>query len=451
MLSAEEYHVLEEQVEQLNIENDVCQQKITILLENNKEIPLLKKSIKKIKKEIAESEAEYEKTIETLNEQLNDHSSITRSPSKSLSITTSLNSLLGFPDDIQYNTAKSKLDTENERFEQLVNEEIQVAESLEKSANKEQILSNKIQDLINFIQKCEVLKPQVETYLGCGLYIQDLVSRLDDVKKQRKIQKGRQYRLNNWIAQTNAVHDSQMQIFNGLEKDLVNLGNKHKELEDDYHQVEILLRNETTKFNQEEFNILEALESKEKYEKETMNLVDQSNKKLEEMRNSIPKIDEQMKQIQNEINSHGVKKKKLLQKKLEMVQQLKKRITMERKAMQKQDISSELVMELTQVEENHLLEKEKIEKEVRLIEDKLKWLQANAEKKKQIIEELDKSVFPMDEPVSDSQCMKMFAQSLEEVKITNSALLSDMQEIGMELAGIEGENESLRTILSSLE
>ena len=447
MLSQEEFQVLEDQITQLKTENAELQQKIGVLHETNLQIPIFKEKISKIKQEIESSNAEYEKSIEDLNAQLKDTSSEPKSPSKTLSI----NSLLGFPDDIQLSTAKSKLESENEKFNELVDEEIQVAESLEKAATKEQILSNEIQDYVNFLNQCFVLKPQIETCLGCGLYLQDLCTELDLLRKERSKQNGRKYRLKNWIKQTSAVHESQLQILEGLNNDILNLTSKNKQIEDECHQIEIQLRNETTIYNQEEIKNLEALEEKNNYEKETENIVQQKRENMEKMRQLMPKIDEHSEQIKLEIASFGMKKQKMLQKKLEMIKELKRRIVVERKNQQKQEVNSDLVMELTQVEEQHHLEKEQIEKEIKGLEDKLHWLQVDVEKKRQILEELDKTIYPMDEPVSEERCLKMFYQSYDEVQITNNALLNDMQATGMELAGAEGENESLKTILSQLE
>lgn len=450
MLSDEEFLVMKKQLVDLQTENEEMKTKIEVLKESNRQITLIKQTISEIKEEIDKSKAEYAKTIESLNNQLEEYQD-GKVPNSI--IDTFYNSIvkLNFQEDIQLNNAKSKLESETSNLVELSQKEAELYEQIDSTASQEQLISNQIQDYNNFFDSFAVLKPQIETCMGCGLFIQDLCTKLSNLKKERSVQSGRKFRLQNWKKRKTQDYQIQSELMIKHEEDFLRINEKLNDVEIELHDTEVKLRSEVTNLNKEEYDILETQSQNEKYEKETDNLAKKAQNRISTIKNKqIPEIDDQCINIQNEINSYGIKKKKLFQKKLQMIQQLEKRIEWERQTLQKKDIISPIVEELTNVEEQNLLEKEQIEKEIKALEERLQWLQADAEKKTLIIKELEK-VVPLDQPVDEDTCLRMFYKSLDDVQVTNGALLNDLQMVGNELQGIEGENQSLKIILHQLD
>lgn len=450
MLSNEEFRVMKNQIVELQTENEDLSQKIEVLLDCNRQITLIKQTISDIKEEIDKSKAEYAKTIESLNNQLEDYQD-GKVPTSIINSFYNSIAKLKNQEELQLNSAKSKLESETSNLVELSQKEAELYEQIDGTASQEQLISNQIQDYNNFFNSFAVLKPQIETCMGCGLLIQDLCTKLTNLKKERSVQSGRRFRLKNWKLRKTQDYQIQSDLMLKHEQDLQRINEKSKGVEAELHDVENQLRNEITNLSKEEYEILEAQSANEKYEKETENITKKAHDNIMTIKNKkIPDIDNRNHNIQSEINNYGIKKKKLLQKKLEMIQQLEKRIDWERQTIQKKDIVSPIVEELTNVEEQNLLEKEQMEKEIKSLEERLQWLQADAEKKTLIIKELEK-VVPLDQPVDEDTCLKMFYKSLDDVQVTNGALLNDLQMVGNELQGIEGENQSLKTILSQLD
>lgn len=450
MLSNEEFNVMKNQLVQLQTENDEITAKIGVLKDSNRQIVLIQQAIAEIKEDIEKSKAEYAKTIESLNSQLEDYQD-GKVPSSI--INTFYNSIakLKNQEDLQLSNVKAKLESENSRQVELSQKEAKLYEKIDNAASQEQLISNQIQDYNNFFNSFTILRPQIETCMGCGLFIQDLCAKLNNLKKERSVQSGRRFRLQNWKKRKNQDFQIQSDLMERHQKDMDRIKEKSFGVEAQLHTLEVQLRNEVNALSKEEYDLFEANTEKEKYDKETEKLVNKAQEVIANIKtNTIPDIDNQINNIQSEINSYGMKKKKLLQKKIEMIRQLEKRIDFERQTLQRQDIVSPIVEELTNVEEQNLLEKEQIEKEIKQLEEQLRWYQANAEKKTLVIKELEK-VVPLDQPVDEDTCLRMFYKSLDDVQVTNEALLNDLQMVGNELQGIEGENQSLKTILSQME
>lgn len=450
MLSNEEFNVMKNQLVQLQTENDEITAKIGVLKDSNRQIVLIQQAIAGIKEDIEKSKAEYAKTIESLNNQLEDYQD-GKVPSSI--INTFYNSIakLKNQEDLQLSNVKAKLESENSRQVELSQKEAELYEKIDNAASQEQLISNQIQDYNNFFNSFTILRPQIETCMGCGLFIQDLCAKLNNLKKERSVQSGRRFRLQNWKKRKNQDFQIQSDLMGRHQKDMDRIKEKSFGVEAQLHTLEVQLRNEVNALSKEEYDLFEANTEKEKYNKETEKLVNEAQEVITNIKtNTIPDIDNQINNIQSEINSYGLKKKKLLQKKMEMIRQLEKRIDFERQTLQRQDIVSPIVEELTNVEEQNLLEKEQIEKEIKQLEEQLRWYQANAEKKTLVIKELEK-VVPLDQPVDEDTCLRMFYKSLDDVQVTNEALLNDLQMVGNELQGIEGENQSLKTILSQME
>lgn len=450
MLSNEEFNVMKRQLVELQTENDDLSQKIEVLLESNRQINLIKQTISDIKEDVDKSKAEYTKTIESLNNQLEEYQD-GKVPSSIINTFYNSFAKLNFQEELQLNNAKSKLESETTNLVELSQKEAELYEKIDSTASQEQLILNQIQDYNQFFESFLVLQPQIETCKGCGLFIQDLSTRLTNLKKERSVQSGRRFRLQNWKKRKTQDYQIQSDLMLKHEQDLQRINEKLSNVEGELHGIEAQLRNEVTNLSKEEYSILEAQSENEKYVKETENIIKKSQNHISNIKNKkIPDIEAHLLSIQNEINNYGIKKKKLLQKKLEMIQQLEKRIDWERQTLQKKDIVSPIVEELTNVEEQNLLEKEQMEKEIKSLEERLQWLQADAEKKTIIIKELEK-VVPLDQPVDEDTCLKMFYKSLDDVQVTNGALLNDLQMVGNELQGIEGENSSLKTILRQLD
>lgn len=450
MLSQDEFNVMKEQLIQLHSENDEMTQKIDILKESNKQITLIQQNLKSTKEEIERLQEDYEKKIESLNAQLEEYAD-GKIPSKIMTTLYSTISIFN-QEDHQYASAKTKLDSECDHLVELAKDEATIFESIENLTNIEQSLSHTEQEYNDFFNKFNVLRPQIETCLGVGLYVQDLATRLDNIKKSRSVQAGRRFRLRNWQSKVKADYEAHHQLMEGHEKDHQKIQKKQEELDKILHETEISLRNEATKINQQEIAFMETQNETERYIKETGEIIEKLEKEIETIKTkTFPELENQIKSIQGEINNFDLKKKKLLQKKIEMIQQLEKRIKQERKDQEKKNIKSPLVLQLTEVEETHLLEKEEMERHIKSLEDRKNWLEAEVEKKGQIISEIDNAQMPMDEPVDEETCLQMFYTFVDEIKITNRALLNDLHMFEDELEGAQGENQSLKAIIAELD
>jgi predicted nucleic acid-binding Zn-ribbon protein len=155
--------------------------------------------------------------------------------------------------------------------------------------------------------------------------------------------------------------------------------------------------------------------------------------------------------LNHDVETHHVSRKKLLQKKLELVRELSKRLVAQRENCASMEIGSSRVEELTQAVSTKMLEKQDMLAEIKKREDRLKWLQAETQKKSAIIAELKKMIKPRSsETPTNQQTLDDFDQLLSNLEVQNECHLENLQIAGFEMGGLEEEKASLMSILGDM-
>ena len=90
-------------------------------------------------------------------------------------------------EDNQIHTLEAKLHSKTERLELLENEEAEVAMNLANASTLEQQVTFQVEKSEKILSKFNVLVPQIQTCLGHGLYIQDLIFQYEDLKHLKEI------------------------------------------------------------------------------------------------------------------------------------------------------------------------------------------------------------------------------------------------------------------------
>ena len=123
-------------------------------------------------------------------------------------------------------------------------------------------------------------------------------------------------------------------------------------------------------------------------------------------------------------------KKRLLKKKLDLIDQLKKRVKVEKENRSVIDVNSPAVVELTRQVNDQMLEKEAVEMELKKHEERLKWLQAEDQKKDLLIEECTRLVpVRAGEVLTEDRAWQDFVGFVDDTQVQNQCYFDDMQTI----------------------
>jgi chromosome segregation ATPase len=283
------------------------------------------------------------------------------------------------------------------------------------------------------------------------MHVQDLAARLDQLRAVLAAQRGRRHRLLNWKSQTDAVFEHQAKVVREMGDESAELARKvdanaaefegvQRILEDvtaEHSRVFLVLRTEESELDR----VKEATESDRQKAKE--------NREAAELR--ISNAEKLISTLNHDVETHHVSRRKLLQKKLDMIRELSKRLAAERQNCTSIEIGSSKVEELTQAVSTEMLEKQDMLAEIKKRKEQLKWLQAETQKKSAIIAELKKMIKPRSsESPTNRQTLDDFDQLVGNLEVQNECHLENLQIAGFEMGGLEEEKASLMSILADL-
>ena len=454
MISAEELKIVQDQIAQMQEESADLTSQIETERARSAQIHLIKSQIESSREELASMTQQFEKREEKQKRKI--HSALqARTPMRAISF-PSLNPLnlfkTGEKKDDDIDAVAARLESETAKLAEMDAKIEQLYEKLEKAATQDQEVTVYIDQVKKFIAKYEVIQPQIETCLGYEMMVQDLVARLDHLKGVRSAQKGRRYRLKNWLAQTEMIRDNS-------ERTLEDMGHEYDELEknllkheNEYAEAQAKLTEVMSQCSEMMLMVANQIEENEKMKKQGDEDGEREQQECEKARQSIGDIEKATAGIRAEIGGYGLTKKRLLKKKLDLIDQLKKRVKVEKENRSVIDVNSPAVVELTRQVNDQMLEKEAVEMELKKHEERLKWLQAEDQKKDLLIEECTRLVpVRAGEVLTEDRAWQDFVGFVDDTQVQNQCYFDDMQTIGNELEGLEGENQSLRSILSSME
>ncbi|KAH0788364.1 hypothetical protein GPJ56_007723 [Histomonas meleagridis] len=428
MISNEEFEVFQEQMVRLTNQKEDILTKIDKLQANETQIPIFEQSIQESQKQLEIEREAYEKEEKILNAQL-------ANPVAQKSL--SLNSLFGSSEDNQVHVLEQKLHAELEKVEQLENEETEVAMNLANAATAEQQITFQLEKSELIVSKFRALIPQIQACSFHGLYIQDLLYQYEDLKHLKDLQNGKRNRLNNWIKQTKTVTDAQENNLRSLESELSEIewqiSQKKSELSqksDIYHKLSYELSEHLLEVNEK---LNKANEMSKSDNSEIKKILEQ----IERQKNTLNELQTEINQLQSKIQASEINKKKSTQKKIELIQQLEKRIIIERKNRSVTDIDSPIVIELSNLIDNYISENEEIETKNQQIEQKLKSLQFESERKSMIIKELERIGNPNAKNITDDKALKAFEQLANDIYVQNKCNLDNIKSIGIEVNELE--------------
>ena len=454
MISDKELQIVQAQIAQMQEEIIELTSQIDTERARSEQIPLIKSQIQSSQEEITEMAEKFER-MESKEKKKIQKALQGRSPMRAISF-PSLNPLnlfkVGDKDDKDIQGIASRLESETAKLTDMDAKIEQLYEKLEKAATQDQEVTGQIDQVTKFIAKYEVIQPQVETCLGYEMMVQDLVSRLDHLKAARSAQKGRRFRLTAWLAQTEMIRDNSQKTLEDLGKEEEEVTKNLLKYENEYAEAQASLTDVMSRYSEMTLQVANQLQENEKMGKNGDEEEQRQIRECEKARKSITDIEAKTAAIRAEISGYGVTKKRLLKKKLELIDQLKKRVRVEKENRSVIDVNSPVVVELMRQVNDHMLEKEGLEMELRKHEERLKWLQAEDQKKDWLMEECLRLVpARKDDQLSEDRCWQEFVDLVSDTEVQNQCYFNDMQTVGNELEGLEGENQSLRAILSSME
>jgi hypothetical protein len=163
-------------------------------------------------------------------------------------------------------------------------------------------------------------------------------------------------------------------------------------------------------------------------------------------------IEKAAESLRHEIETHDVANKKLVSKKVGIAEQLGRRLCAERETLRASEIDSSKLEDLTQTLTFEMVEKQELSDAVRRTQDRLKWLQAETQRKTLMIGELKIMIIPKSsETRTLSDALMDFEQLLSDTQMQNSCHFDNLQIAGLDLEGLEGERTSLLAVLRSLD
>lgn len=436
MITEEEYQIMKNQLLMMTDENDEIENKIQKLQAQNTQIPLLKQELLEAQTSLAKMNDEFEQ--------------------EQLKLTSQFSKFSGQNENHEIKENEQKLNqlTENlqhvkSEFDRLSDEELQLAEQLANSAQKDNQLQILLEDADKFFQKYDIALPQLQACRMSGILIDDLLVQAENLKIAREAQHGRRFRLNGWKQQALAINETQGVAYSDLERDLkAKLDDLYKE-EDNLSKIENTKAQVETRKSELSMSISKELNNVESMKQEASETMEKARKELEEMRATLENNKNEISEMRNTVQNYKRSEQKTIQKKLGIVRDLEKRLIQERQNLPTVSIDSPFVEELTKTVDAEMREREQMTKDFRAMERELKRVQEEASRKTQVIEEVSK-VPPNDEPVSEDVSYADFLNLVKETEIKHLSFVSDLQGIAELLACAEQENDVLRETLSEL-
>jgi hypothetical protein len=442
MVSAEDMQTLQGRLIELSDENLDLISKLKIEQEKAAELPIIRSRLSDAQKAAAAAQREFNKK----EEQIRAEFAPQRTKGKSLRVRP--------PDRNEkqiLEAAESKLADGTERFSVLIETEASFIEQLTAHGIREDELTSARDGLKAFIARCDAIQPRFDTCLGVPMHVQDLAARLDQLAAVLSAQRGRRHRLLNWASQTEAVFEHQTMVFREMGDEIMELAKSADAKAAELEGVQTIL-NDVAAEHSRVLLLLRAEDREiERFKSETESNHQKAKEDGEAVDLRISNVGKLISTLNHDVETHHVSRKKLLQKKLELVRELSKRLVVQRQNCASMEIGSSKVEELTQAVSTEMLEKQDMLAEIKKREDRLKWLQAETQKKSAIITELKKMIKPRSsETPTNQQTLDDFDQLLSNLKVQNECHLENLQIAGFGMGGLEEEKASLMSILGDM-
>jgi len=445
MLTKEEYKHLKEKhnrLSEMNVEYDA---QIELLKAQNQQIPHLSKQLEEIKKDRERMEEMFSVEINEANMQ------IVNFRKSNPSIRGIVSSKIPEPKAQDPNIMKleQQLTKTQETLDNLESSEMSLCEEIAFYAASEQQITSEIEDMNHLQDRFSHIIPKIESIKGTGFYFQDLIVQIENLKASRSIQQGRRNKLNGWQSQALVINESQKNTLSGITFD-------HEKVLSLSHQEEsksILLQSQFAGLNNDFSQLLIKVSDLELQLENEQNQTQDDIKsiKLTIESNKIL-FDENAKQIaglKNQIDNYQASEKKLLQKRLDMIQQLEKRVEQEKKSKPKEDINNPFIIELTATAEELMNELESEKNELKYQEKLLQKNQDELQKKEYIIEEF-KTLHSYRNPVPEEEAFHEFLNLCKEIEIKHYSFVDDLANISETLQCVEEENICLSQTYQNL-
>jgi chromosome segregation ATPase len=449
MITEEEFMLMQEQLQELK----EGQQDLLSTLEAEDEVaqqrPLIHSALVSCKGELDSENREFLKCRDSIQAQISEVKNPVQSRSGFL---RDMRAQPDRTDETQLASLRSKLDDLVEHLARLGDEEPEVVEQLDSVAGYEQEISACKADLQKRFSEYEIIQPQIETCHGLAMQLEDLDAQVERLQAFRQVQQSRRKRLLNWVTQTEAVNETQQSIHSGLISDSLKLNLDLERTEAECDKVQDQLAAARSEYSE----MLLLIADEESEIDKSQSILEQSLEKFGNDQKASEKlisgIEKDLKTLQSEISVYPAAKKRLLQKKSDMVQQLMKRVAIERQNCAAAEPNLALVGELTESVTEQLLEKADLDSEFQFLSDRLKWLQAEAQKKGWMLEEVQRMIIPRDgTQITIVQSLQDLDQLVSDTQVQYDCCVENLQIADFEITGLEDERLTLNGILAEME
>jgi chromosome segregation ATPase len=298
----------------------------------------------------------------------------------------------------------------------------------------------------------EILKPQIETCHGLAMHIEDLTGQLENLTAIRVQQKRRRKRLESSVGETQAIADQQESAHSSLIADIVQFSLDNDRKESENSEVQLRLATLKSEYSQTTLSLADEETEADTIRKNVRRAIEKAAADAQQSEISIRTIAKAIADLRGEIDLFPSTKQRMLQKKMGMIEQLTKRLGAERKARASVAQESSLVDELTATVGEHLLEKGDLEGEIAELSSRLAWLQAEAQKKGWMLEEVHRMIIPNEHvKLTVAQCLKDLEDLVQDTQVQYESCVENLQIADFEITGLEDERATLSGLLAELE
>jgi chromosome segregation ATPase len=435
MISEEDMAFTQSRLIELSDENLDLRSALQAAQEDSRQIPVIRARLTSLHKSNASDARAYEKEAESLRSQ---KAKVTRRS--------------GDRDPLPLQSAEQKLADESDRLTALIETESELTGAITEAAveiGQWQAVNNSLRKRI---AHCEVLQPQLCACCGLGVHVQDLSACLDQIRGQRALQKGREKRLANWFTQTATVYEHQETVVEGLCQEFGTIAGRLE-----IRETELLEIEDVCNGVKGELSILtEAIQSEERICKELRATMETEREtfgiEATKQREKLEMIEREIRNADHGISTHSVSAKKLMNKKVDMAQQLERRLSSERENLRANTVEAGIIEELTETLSIVMIEKQKLIDALKKGNNRLRWLQTESQKKSLMISELQVKIIPKSsETRTMEEALDDFQHLLDDTNIQNTCHFDNLQIAGLDVEGLESERVSLLAMLSQLE
>jgi hypothetical protein len=433
MISPEDMKRLQEQLIELSDENLDLRSRLEAEQAKAMQTPLIKSRLAAAQKALADETRRFEKAGDAIRAQYNPQGFSHMMKSLGQQVGSKIARPVDRVEELTATLAlaESRLADDTELLSTLIETEAHYIEHLSTHAVTEDDLLTTRDELKTFIAKYQMIEPDIRQCCGIPMALHDLAGRLERIQVARAAQRGRRNRLMNWMAQTVAINEHQGKALQSMVVEFEEAGQKVVAREVDLANVQSVLGSVIAEKSQAVLLVAAEEDKIDRIVCEVRANAERRQQERIETERRIADMEKLIATLRHDVETHHVSKRKLLQKKLDMIQQLTKRLAQERKTRDSIDVGSTRVEELAQEVSAQMLEKQGMLGEVRKREEQLKWLQAETQKKSVIIKELKTmTVSRTSDRPTPEQAVEDFDGLVNDVEVQNEGNMESLQKIG---------------------